>query len=174
MGKRGLSFLDANSAWAFSWESALWESDQENPNSHASTSPPKGFGTPHLMAPFQKSPTKLYGMDITGNKIRPSVLNFPPALFWALPHPHQSPPSYSDLANRRNLALQLHTQRISLLRFRIFLRLWELVRFCPMIMCSVAHNLLTFCPAVWRGSGLTNARWYWPICWCGTTWQPLL
>jgi hypothetical protein len=62
--------------------------------------------------------------------------------------PHQSPPSYSDLAKRRNLVLQLHTPRSSILRFKIFLRLWSLVKFCPIIMHSTAHNLQIFAPAI--------------------------
>ncbi len=57
--------------------------------------------------------------------------------------PHQSPPSYSDLANRRNLVLQLHTPRSSLLRFKTFLCLWTLVKFHPNIMRSATHNLQT-------------------------------
>ena len=97
---------------------------------------------------LEKSPTKSYGMDITGKKIQPSALNFSPVLFQGFPHPHQSPPSYLDRANRRNLALQLHMPCISLLRFQIFLRMWKLVRFFPMIMRSVAHNQQTFCPTV--------------------------
>ena len=88
-------------------------------------------------------------MDITQEKIRPSILNFPHALYRAFLHPHQSLPSYLDLVNHRNIALlQLHTQSISLLRFKIFLRLWELVRFFPVIMRSVTHIRQTLCPNI--------------------------
>ncbi len=62
--------------------------------------------------------------------------------------PHQSPPSYSDLVNPRNLVLQLHTPCSSLSRFKIFLHLWALVKFCSIIMRSAVHNLQTFVPAV--------------------------
>ncbi len=62
--------------------------------------------------------------------------------------PHQSPPFYLDLANRRNLVLQLHTPHSSLLRFKIFLCLWTLVKFFPIIMRSAVHNLQTFIPAI--------------------------
>ena len=60
--------------------------------------------------------------------------------FRAFPHPHQSPPSYSDLVNRRNLVLHVHAPRISVFKFKIFFRLWvEPVMFWPMMTRSVAH-----------------------------------
>jgi hypothetical protein len=54
-----------------------------------------------------------------------------------------------DLANLRNLVLQLHTPRISLFKFKILCcHRREPVMLCPIIMRSVVHNRHAFCPAV--------------------------
>jgi hypothetical protein len=68
--------------------------------------------------------------------------------FWAFPHPHQSPPSSLDCLNRRNLVLQLQFLLSLLLRFMILFLWWILLKLCPIIIHSAAHNLQTFVLAV--------------------------
>ncbi len=97
--------------------------------------PPRGLVLPHLC-----------GIDTVQKKT--TLRTQQPTSSYSGFTPHQSPPSMSDLANHRNLALQLHMPCISLLKFKIFLCLWALVKFCPMIMRLVAHNLQTFWPTV--------------------------
>jgi hypothetical protein len=86
----------------------------------------------------------------TRQKIQPPIINNPPALFlWrfsSVNHTHQSPPSYPDLVNQRNLVLQEHTPRNSLLRLMIFL----LPKWRPIAIRSTAHSLQFFVDADFR------------------------
>jgi hypothetical protein len=90
-------------------------------------------------------------------------------------YPSSEPPSYSNLAKRRKLVLQLHTPRSSLLRFKIFLCLWTLVKFFPIIMRSTVHNLQIFVPAVLMRLMVFERQRMLTLMWVeyGTTLQPL-
>jgi hypothetical protein len=68
----------------------------------------------------------------------------PPLCFRVLSHPHQSPPSYLDHENLRNLALQVQFPCNSLLRFKILVCRQALEMFCPRIMRSAAQRRHNF------------------------------
>jgi hypothetical protein len=63
------------------------------------------------------------------------------------------------------LVLQLHTTHSSLLRFKIFLHLWTLVKFCPIIMRLAVHNLQTFVPAVLTRLMVFQRKRMWTLMW---------
>ncbi len=89
------------------------------------------------------------GIDNARKKIKPPVFNNPPALFWVLPL-IRAPLPTQILQTIGTLSYNCIPRALcsSLFRFKIFLRQWTLVKLCPIIMRSTAHNVQTFVPTI--------------------------
>jgi hypothetical protein len=96
--------------------------------------PPRSLVHPH---PCGIAPLK---------KIQPPILNNPPALVWVLALIRAPLPSW--ISQTVGTLLYSCIRCSSLLRIKIFLRLWALVMFCPTIIRSIMHNLQAFWPAI--------------------------